>query len=84
MTYNMMITEYLRKSVRVEAEDAYEAYQKVEDLLNSEQVILSADDFCDRDIETMDDYESSQGNYKTHLTNSEYCDVDLDFTKEEE
>ena len=82
MIFNMMITEYLRKSIRVDAESAAEAYEKVSYLLASEQVVLSADDFCDRDIDTLDDYEFNHSHFGTHFTNSKDYDVDLDFTKE--
>lgn len=84
MIYNMMITEYLRKSVRVEAESAGEAYEKVCDLLTSEDIVLTADDFTDRDIDTLDDYEYNHSHYGTQLTHDITADVDLDFTKEEE
>ena len=80
MIYNMMITEYLRKSVRVEAESAGEAYEKVCDLLSQEKIILSADDFTDRDIDTLDDYEYNHSHYGTQLTHSKEVDVDIDFT----
>jgi hypothetical protein len=80
MIYNMMVTEYLRKTVRVEAEDIFEAKDKVLDLISSEELVLSADDFCDRDIETMDEYEHNCGSYGTCLTNDRDFSVDLDFS----
>lgn len=81
MTYNFMITEYLRKSVKVEADSAEEAYEKISDLLASERIALDAGDFQDRDIQTIDDYENSHGNYGSRRTNDADYETDLDFTK---
>ena len=58
MRYNFMITEYLRRSVRVEADSKEEAYQKVEDLVSSDRILLTDADFSDRDIQILDDDES--------------------------
>ena len=85
MKYNFMITEYLRRSVRVEADSAEEAYEKVEELLASEDIVLTADDFSDRDIETASDYENRLGyNGGKDFTHDETYDVDDDFSKEAE
>ena len=83
MKYNFMITEYLRRSVRVEAESAEEAYQKIEDLLCEEKINLTVDDFADRDIQTVDEYEESIGNRSSHFTNDETYPIDDDFSEEE-
>lgn len=84
MKYNFMITEYLRRSVRVEADSAEEAYEKVEGLLVSEDIVLTADDFADRDIETASDYEDRLGySGGKDFTHDEDYDVDDDFTEEE-
>ena len=58
MRYNFMITEYLRRSVRVEADSEEEAYQKVEDLVSSDRILLTDADFSDRDIQILDDDET--------------------------
>lgn len=76
MKYNFMITEYLRRSVRVEADDAEEAYQKVEDLLSKDKIDLTVDDFSDRDIQTIDDFENSEGR-----TCDETYPIDDDFSE---
>lgn len=78
MIYNMMVTEYLRRSVRVEAENEADAYRKVSELLSEECVVLTADDFVDRDIETMTKF--TDGGIDTH---DETYEVDDDFTKQE-
>ena len=76
MKYNFMITEYLRRSVRVEADEVEEAYQKVEDLLSEDKIDLTVDDFSDRDIQTIDDFENSEGR-----TCDESYPVDDDFSE---
>ena len=83
MKYNFMITEYLRRSVRVEAESAEEACQKIEDLLCEDKICLTADDFSDRDVQTVDEYEESIGNKSPHFTNDETYPVDDDFSDKE-
>ena len=84
MIYNFMITEHLRKSVRVEAEDYEDAYSRIVDAINSEAIVLSADDFADRDIETIDQYERSQGGTEQGQTNDPAYSVDVDLTEEGE
>ena len=76
MKYNYMITEYLRRTVRVEAESEAEAYLKVQDLIDNEDVVLSADDFVDRDIETMSKFTNGSVD-----TNDTHYKVDDDFSK---
>lgn len=67
MKFDFIITEYLKKTVRVEAEDYKEACRKVNDLCCEEIIVLTADDFCDRDIVRLADLQDY---------------VDLDFTQE--
>lgn len=67
MKFDFIITEYLKKIVRVEAEDYKEACRKVNDLCCEEIIVLTADDFCDRDIVGLADLQDY---------------VDLDFTQE--
>lgn len=76
MVYNFMITEYLQRSVKVEAQNEDEAYQIVENLVNNEKIILTADDFCDRNIEFMSVF--TDGQIDTHDASYE---ADEDFTK---
>ena len=78
MIYNFMITEYLRRSVRVEAQSEDEAYQIVENLVNNEKIVLTADDFCNREIESMSTF--TDGQIDTHDTS---YTSDEDFTKGE-
>lgn len=81
MTYNFMVTEYLRRSVRVDADSREEAQQKVEALLASEKIVLGDADFADRDIDTVDEFEEKRGNYGTRLTNDEGFEVDDDLSE---
>ena len=86
MIYNFMITEYLRKSVRVEAESYEDAYEKIVDAITSEEVVLTADDYAGRDIESVDEYRygrNAEGEGK-NLTNDPDYYVDIDLTKGEE
>lgn len=78
MVYNFMITEYLRRSVKVEAQSEEEACELVENLVNNEEIILSADDFCDRDIESMSVFTDGSVD-----TNDVSYETDDDFTKGE-
>ena len=78
MKFNFMITEYLRRSVRVEAGNEFEAYNKVLDLISGEDVVLTADDFADRDVESLSKF--TDGGIDT---NDETYDVDDDFSKED-
>ena len=82
MVWNFMVTEYLRKSVRVEGDSYEEAYDKVVDAVNSERIVLDADDFAERDVQTVAEYENSRGNARGDDTHSESYDVDVDLTKE--
>lgn len=47
MKYDVEITEILRRTVQVEAEDLYDAEEKVQNLWNDGEVILTADDFVE-------------------------------------
>lgn len=50
MKYTFKIIETLSKVVEVEADDSDSAYEKVEEMVNFEEVILTADDFENREI----------------------------------
>ena len=57
MKYKFKIIETLSKTVEVEADDRDSAYEKVEDMINTEEVVLTADDFEDREIYPVNDKE---------------------------
>lgn len=78
MKFNFMITEYLRRSVRVEAGNEPEAYNKVLGLISGEDVVLTADDFADREVESLSKF--TDGGVDT---NDETYDVDDDFSEED-
>lgn len=50
MKHKFKIIEILSKIVEVEADDIDSAYEKVEEMINCEEVVLTADDFEDREI----------------------------------
>lgn len=53
MKYTVVIVETLSRKVEVEAADAQEAKRIVAEQYNSEQIVLSADDFYGYEIETL-------------------------------
>ena len=53
MKYTVVIVETLSRKVEVEAADAQEAKQIIAEQYNSEQIVLSADDFYGYEIETL-------------------------------
>ena len=53
MKYTVVIVETLSRKVEVEAADAQEAKQIIAEQYNSEQIVLSADDFYGDEIETL-------------------------------
>lgn len=54
-TFYIAITETLKKTVEVRAEDKYEAIQKVSDAYHDEQVVLDSDDYVDVDFDDVTD-----------------------------
>lgn len=50
MKYKFRVIETLSKVIEVEAEDSDLAYEKVEEMINSEELVLTADDFESRGI----------------------------------
>lgn len=50
MKYKFRVIETLSKVVEVEAEDSDLSYEKVEEMINSEELVLTADDFESRGI----------------------------------
>lgn len=57
MRYKFKIIETLSKKVEVEAEDRDSAYENVEEMINCEKVVLTADDFECREIYPVNDKE---------------------------
>lgn len=51
------VVEILSKVVEVEAEDKDAAFEKVEDMVNCEDIVLTADDFEGREFYPAEDYE---------------------------
>ncbi len=56
--YKVTITEHLVRSLMIEADNAEEALEKAEYMVNSSKVILDADDFLDRDFEVEESSET--------------------------
>ena len=79
MKYNIVITEILRKFVRVEAKSEHEAIDKVIDLYKSEDIVLDADDFEHQRFESAGVFGEDPS-----LTTDETYPVDIDFTETEE
>lgn len=50
MKYKFKVIETLSRIVEVEAEDSDSAYDKVEEMIDTEEVVLTADDFEGREI----------------------------------
>lgn len=50
MKYKFKVIETLSKVVEVEADDSDSAYEKVEEMTNCEEVVLTANDFEGREI----------------------------------
>lgn len=57
MKYKFKIIETLSKIVEVKADDIDSAYNKVEEMIVKEEVVLTADDFEDREIYPANDKE---------------------------
>lgn len=47
-SYLITITETLEKTIAVEADSVEAAIEKAEEMVNSEEIILTADNFTDR------------------------------------
>lgn len=48
--YRFKVIETLSKEVEIEAEGYYSAYDKLEEMIDSEEIVLTADDFESREI----------------------------------
>ncbi len=53
--YKVEITEYLQKTIEIDAKDENEAYSKVKEMYDDEEIVLSSDDFIDKDIKVIKD-----------------------------
>lgn len=53
--FKILITEHLQKVIEVKAEDVNEACEKVEEMVNGSEIILTAEDFTTRKIEPYED-----------------------------
>ena len=51
----VQVTEYLQKVVEVDAINGRDACEKVEEMVNGSEIILTADDFTTRNIELYED-----------------------------
>ena len=76
--YNIVITETLRKIVRVEAETYDDAIDKVESLYGNQEIVLNADDFIGYELRGYGECFNNED-----VTTDETCPVDIDFTEEE-
>ena len=54
-TFYISVTETLKKTVEVHAEDKYEEIQKVSDAYHDEQIVLDSDDYVDVDFDDVTD-----------------------------
>lgn len=57
MKYRIKVIETLSKVVEVEAESEEVAFEKVEEMVNCEEIVLTADDFEGREFYPVEDYE---------------------------
>mgnify|MGYP001663038957 FL=1 len=55
--YRIKVVETLSKVVEVEAENYDLAFEKVEEMVDCEEVVLAADDFEGREFYPVEDYE---------------------------
>lgn len=55
--YRIKVVETLSKVVEVEAENYDLAFEKVEEMVDCEEVVLTADDFEGREFYPVEDYE---------------------------
>ncbi len=53
MKYKVEITEYLQKTIEVEADNEDDALEKVESAYYNEEIVLSADDFTGKEMKVL-------------------------------
>ena len=61
-TFYISVTETLKRTVEVRAEDKWEAIQKVTDAYHDEQIVLDSEDYVDVDFH--DETEETINNYE--------------------
>lgn len=57
MKYRIKVIETLSRIVEVEAKDKDDAFEKVEEMVNCEDIVLTADDFESREFYPVEGYE---------------------------
>ena len=55
MKYKVEITEYLQRTISIEADNEDDALDKIEEAYCNEKIVLSADDFIDKEIKVLKD-----------------------------
>ena len=55
MKYKVEITEYLQRTISIKADNEDDALDKVEELYDNEEIVLSADDFTTKEIKVLKD-----------------------------
>ena len=53
MKYKIEITEYLQKTIEVEASDEAEALALIKGKYNNSEIILTSDDFIDKEFKSI-------------------------------
>lgn len=59
--YGINVREILKRTVIVEAENIEEAIKKVEDAIESDEIILDVDDYDDREIVPSEYFDNGSG-----------------------
>lgn len=59
--YGISVREILKRTVIVEAENIEEAIKKVEDAIESDEIILDVDDYDDREIVPSEYFDNGSG-----------------------
>lgn len=54
MKFKVCITETLQRVIEVEAEDKDTAYDKADDMIKNEEIVLDSSDYVSREFEIMD------------------------------
>ena len=53
--YKVEITEYLQRTIEIDADNENDAIAKVSNMYHNEEIVLSADDFTDKEIKVLED-----------------------------
>jgi len=59
--YRICVTEYLERVLEIKADNDDTALRQVEEMFNSDEVVLTADDFSYRDIDCIECIEDETG-----------------------